>query len=88
MKYSYQTENVCPRIIQFNLEGNVVTDVEYLGGGCPGNLQALPRLVEGLTVEEIQKKLAGIQCGRKPTSCADQLAKAVLMAYEESKKNK
>ena len=59
----------------------MVTDVKFLGGGCPGNLQALPRLVEGMTVEEIQKKIGGIKCGMRQTSCADQLAKAVRQAY-------
>ena len=52
-----------------------------------GNLQALPRLVEGMTVEEIEKKIGGIICGFRGTSCADQLAKAVRKAYEESKKS-
>ena len=86
MKYSFETENTCSKIIEFTLEGNVITNVKFLGGGCPGNLQALPKLVEGMTVEEIQKKLGGIICGTRDTSCADQLAKAVEKAYEKSKK--
>lgn len=84
MKFTFQTENTCAKIIEVTLEGNVVTKVEFLGGGCPGNLQALPKLVEGMTVEEIEKKIGGIICGRRGTSCADQLAKAVRKAYEES----
>ena len=87
MEYIYETENTCARKIKFTLEGNVVTNVQFLEGGCPGNLQALPRLVEGMTVEEIEKKIGGIQCGIKGTSCADQLARAVRKAYEESKKS-
>ena len=86
MRYSFETENVCAQIIEFTLEGNIVKDVKFLRGGCPGNLQALPRLVEGMTVEEIEKKLGGINCGIKGTSCADQLARAVRKAYDESKK--
>ena len=86
MKYSYRTENVCPQVIEFDIEGNVITNVKFLGGGCPGNLQALPRLVEGMTVEEIEEKLGGIQCGFKGTSCADQLARAVRKAYNETQK--
>ena len=86
MKYTYETQNTCAQVIEFELEGNVVKNVKFLYGGCPGNLQALPRLVEGMTVEEIEKKIGGIQCGIKGTSCADQLAKAVRKAYEESKK--
>lgn len=85
MKYSYRTTNTCARVITFDLNDNVVTNVEFLGGGCPGNLQALPKLVEGMTVEDIQKKLSGIKCGMKQTSCADQLARAVKEAYTKSK---
>lgn len=86
MKYTYETENTCSKIINFNLNNNVVTNVEFLGGGCPGNLQALPKLVEGLTVEEIEEKIGGVICGRKGTSCANELAKAVRKAYNNSKK--
>lgn len=86
MEYIFRTQNTCSQAIKFVLEGDKVTKVEFLGGGCPGNLQALPRLVEGMTVEEIEKKIGGIDCGGRGTSCADQLAKAVRKAYEESKK--
>ena len=86
MKYTFKTENTCAQEIEFTLEGNRVKDVKFLGGGCPGNLQALPRLVEGMTVEEIEEKIGGILCGIKGTSCADQLARAVRKAYDESKK--
>lgn len=87
MKYSYETENTCSKVIEFELDGNKVKNVKFLYGGCPGNLQALPKLVEGMTVEEIEEKIGGIQCGFRGTSCADQLAKAVRKAYEESKKS-
>ncbi len=86
MKYSFETENTCSKVIEFELKGNIVTNVKFLGGGCPGNLQALPRLVEGMTVEEIKKKLGGIICGVRETSCADQLVRALEKAYEKSKK--
>lgn len=85
MKYSFETKNTCPRLIKFDLNDNKVTNVEFLGGGCPGNLQALPRLVEGMTTEEIQEKLDGIICGRRGTSCADQLAQAVKEASKKAK---
>lgn len=85
MKYSFKTQNTCSKEIEFELNGNIVTNVKFLGGGCPGNLQALPRLVDGMTVEEIEQKVGGIICGLKGTSCADQLAKAVRKAYDESK---
>lgn len=86
MKYTFKTENTCSKMIEFDLEENIVKNVKFLGGGCPGNLQALPKLIEGMTVEEIEEKIGGIDCRGRGTSCADQLAKAVRKAYEESKK--
>lgn len=85
MKHSYITNNVCPKEITFELKKNRITNVKFLKGGCPGNLQALPRLVENMTVEEVKTKLGGIKCGLKNTSCADQLVKAVTEAYEKEK---
>lgn len=81
MKYRYKTENVCAQYINFDLEGNVVKNITF-DGGCNGNLKAIATLLEGKTVEEIEEKLTGNTCGRRPTSCADQLAKAVRKAYE------
>lgn len=83
MQFRYETEKTCSKVIEFEINGDIVTNVKFLGGGCPGNLQAVPRLVEGMTVEEIEKRIAGIQCGFRGTSCSDQLAKAVKKAYEE-----
>lgn len=85
MEYIYNTENTCARRIKFTLNGNIITNVQFLDGGCPGNLQALPRLVEGMTVEEVLKRIEGIKCGMRGTSCADQLAKALRQAYEKEK---
>ena len=85
MKCSYKTNNTCSKEIVFDLEGDIVTNVKFLGGGCPGNLQAVPRLVEGMKVSEIEKKLGGIMCGYRGTSCANELVKAVTKAYNESK---
>lgn len=84
MKYSYKTTNTCAKIIEFDLNDNIVTNVKFFGG-CPGNLQALPKLVEGMTVEEIEEKIGGINCGGRGTSCADQLSKAVREALESQK---
>ncbi|MBS6682327.1 MAG: TIGR03905 family TSCPD domain-containing protein, partial [Roseburia sp.] len=53
-----------------------------------GNLQAIPRLVEGMTVEEVERRISGIRCGMKNTSCGDQLAKALREAYEAQKNDK
>lgn len=85
MKYKYKTHNTCAKEIEFDLTGNIVTNVKFLGGGCPGNLQAVPKLVEGLTVEEIEEKLGGIICGFRDTSCANELVEAVKEAYSKSK---
>ena len=80
MEYIYTTENTCARNIKVEINGDVITGVEFLGGGCNGNLKAIPKLVDGWTVEQIEEKLAGITCGRRPTSCADQLVRAVREA--------
>jgi uncharacterized protein (TIGR03905 family) len=79
MKYTYKTKGTCSSAIEFDLNNNIVTNVHFYGG-CDGNLKALSRLVEGATTEEIETKLAGITCGWKKTSCADQLAQAVREA--------
>mgnify|MGYP002625590000 CR=1 FL=1 len=85
MEYIYQTEYTCAKRIKVEINGDVVTNVVFLDGGCNGNLQAVPRLVDGMTVGQIEKKLGGIKCGPRPTSCADQLTKAVRAAYEAQK---
>ena len=72
------------KLIKLNIDGDVVTNVSFTGG-CNGNLKAIPALVNGLTVDEIEKKLSGITCGFKQTSCGDQLAKACREAYESQK---
>lgn len=79
MDYIYHTENTCASEIKFTLDGNIVKNVEFLGG-CSGNLKAIPKLIDGWTVEQIEEKCKGITCGRRPTSCTDQLAIAVRKA--------
>lgn len=81
MDYTYTTSMVCSQEIQFHIEGNVITNVRF-AGGCNGNLKALAKLVDGLTVEQIEEKLKGNTCGRRPTSCADQLCVAIREAYD------
>lgn len=83
MTYTYMTRGTCSSKIELELEGNIVHNVKFTGG-CPGNLQAIPMLVEGLTVEEVEARISGIRCGARPTSCGDQLAKACRAAYEAS----
>ncbi|PWM46577.1 MAG: TIGR03905 family protein [Clostridiales bacterium] len=85
MKHIYITKGTCSTKIEFDLDKDIVKNVIYTGG-CSGNLQAIPRLVEGLTVEQVIQKCGGIKCGFKDTSCADQLAFAVQQAYQEENK--
>jgi len=84
MRYNYPTEMVCSQMISFDINGNVISNIEFMGG-CNGNLKAISKLVDGWTVEKIEEYLKGNLCGRRPTSCADQLARAVRKAYEEEK---
>ena len=85
MRYTYKTKMVCSREISFDIEDGVITNVSFLGG-CNGNLKAVSKLVDGMTVEEIEAKLKGNTCGPRPTSCADQLCCAIREAYEASQK--
>lgn len=83
MRQSYRTRGVCSVQINFDLDGDVVTNVEFIGG-CNGNLKAISKLVNGMTVDQIEGYLKGNTCGYKPTSCADQLAIAVRQAYQNA----
>ena len=83
MRYSYRTKGVCSTQINFDLEGDVITNVEFISG-CNGNLKAISKLVNGMTVDQIEGYLRGNTCGYKSTSCADQLAIAVRQAYERA----
>ncbi len=87
MKYTYKTQNTCSSEISLDIEGNIVRNIT-LTCGWNGNRKAIPILVDGWTVEQIEEKCQGITCGRRPTSCADQLACAVREAYEVSLQNK
>ncbi len=82
MTHKFLTRGTCARTITFDLNGNKVSNISFIGG-CNGNLKAISTLVDGMTVEEIEQKLKGNTCGFKNTSCADQLAIAVREAYEE-----
>ena len=84
MTYRYKTEMTCSTEITFDLDGDVVTNIAFTGG-CNGNLKAISKILDGWTVDQIAEKLEGNTCGRKPTSCADQLVRAVKAAYERSK---
>ena len=83
MRYDYATEMVCAQVISFDINDDVITNISFMGG-CNGNLKAISKLVDGWTVDKIEQYLKGNICGRRPTSCADQLAIAVRKAYEET----
>ena len=77
--FVYYPQGVCSQMIEVDLDGDKIEEVLFTGG-CHGNLQAVAKLVKGMTVEEACEKLEGIRCGFKPTSCADQMCKALKAA--------
>lgn len=79
-KHEYKTNGTCSRKISFSIDDeNKIHDVVF-EGGCHGNLQGVGRLVEGMDADEVIKRLSGIKCGPKATSCPDQLSRAVKKA--------
>lgn len=82
MTYQYRTKGVCSRNITFDVVDGKVINVKF-DGGCNGNTQGVSRLVEGMDANEAVRRLEGIQCGFKGTSCPDQLAKAIKQALED-----
>lgn len=81
MKYTYYTKGVCSTQIDLEIVDDVIVDVQFMGG-CNGNLKGISSLVKGMDVDEAISKCEGITCGRKATSCPDQLAKALKEAQE------
>lgn len=84
MHYRYNCKMTCSQQIEFDINGDKITNIVF-HGGCNGNLKAIAKLCEGMSVSEIEAKLKGNTCGPRPTSCADQFAIAVREAYEASK---
>ena len=74
---SYTTSGTCSKIINFEIIDGKLHNVNFVGG-CPGNLQAISKLVEGMDAKEAASKLQGIRCGARATSCGDQFAQAIL----------
>ena len=87
MEHIYRTKGTCSREISFELDGDKVRNVHFVGG-CDGNLKAVSKLVDGMSVTQIEALLGGNNCGRRSTSCADQLAVAVQQAYEQEQAQK
>lgn len=82
MQYEYKTKGTCSQRILFEIVDGKLKNVQFIGG-CNGNLQGIGRLVEGMDPAEVIERIEGIRCGFKPTSCPDQLAKALKGALSE-----
>lgn len=78
----YKTKGVCSQEIHVELDGDTIKHVEFIGG-CHGNTQGIARLVEGMKAADAISRIEGIRCGFRPTSCPDQLAKALKLALQE-----
>lgn len=76
MRYTYKTKGVCSSTINFEVEDDVITSLQFVGG-CNGNLKGISSLCVGMKVQDVIERLEGIKCGFKSTSCPDQLAKAL-----------
>ena len=66
----------CSSHIELEIENNIITDIAFWGG-CNGNLQGFSRLVKGMSVNDVISRLEGVRCGRRSTSCPDQLCRAL-----------
>ena len=82
MEIEYTPRGVCSRHIHVDVEDGTIREVKFTGG-CSGNTQGIAALVEGMPLDEVVKRLEGIKCGSRPTSCPDQLAKALKKVAEE-----
>lgn len=83
MKYKFKNSGVCSSMVEFDLDDGIVSNVRYTGG-CNGNLKGISAMAEGMKAEDVIKRLEGIKCGFKNTSCPDQLAKALRAALEQA----
>ena len=81
MQFEYRTKGTCSQRIIFDVEDNILKNVQFIGG-CNGNLKGISSLVDGMNIDDVIAKIEGIQCGFKSTSCPDQLAKALKEAKE------
>ena len=79
MQYEYKTSGVCSQRIFFEVEGNKVKNVQFIGG-CNGNLKGIASLVDGMDIDDVIARVEGTTCGMKQTSCPDQLAQALKQA--------
>ena len=84
MTFTYKPQGVCSRMITFDIDDDgYIRNIAFMGG-CNGNTQGLSKLAEGMKAEEVVKRLSGVCCGMRGTSCPDQLATAVQQALDEN----
>ena len=79
MTITYRPKGVCSRLMRVEVEDGIIRQVE-VQGGCRGTLQGISRLLVGMPVQQAIERMEGVRCGGKPTSCPDQLAKALRQA--------
>ncbi len=80
--FEYAPQGVCSRLMKFDIEDNKIHNLKVVGG-CNGNLQGIGKLVEGMDIDDVISRAEGIRCGARPTSCPDQLSKALKQAKEQ-----
>ena len=79
--FTYTPKGVCSRQITFDIDNGIVRNVKF-NGGCSGNTQGLSKLVEGMEINDVIKRLSGTDCSGKGTSCPDQLAQALKLSLD------
>lgn len=83
MTFTYRPKGVCSQLMEIEIEDGKLQSLNVIGG-CDGNLKGISRLVEGMEVEEVIRRLEGVRCGHKSTSCPDQLAQALKASLSEA----
>ena len=83
MEFTYKPKGVCSKLMELDIEDGKIKSLKVTGG-CSGNLQGISRLIEGMKVEDAIARMEGIRCGGKPTSCPDQIAKALRTALPQA----
>lgn len=82
MKYEYKPKGVCSQKMTFELEGEIIQNVD-IQGGCPGNLLGISKILKGKNYHEVIEAFEGVKCGVKSTSCPDQIAQALKLHFQD-----
>lgn len=81
--FVYKTQGVCSTEIHLDIQDNIIKDVQFIRG-CQGNLMGISALVKNMNINDVIEKLKGIECGKKSSSCPDQLSKALEEYLKEA----